>query len=200
MLLVFCLCPLVAEAQVHFGVKGGFQLTQMEFNTDALREGNRAGFFVGPELKIGLPVSGLAVDVAVLYDQRDLRTDHKVFKQKSIVIPANGRLGVGIGDAFGIFAYAGPQLSFNVGDDMLQWISDAGHNYQYTLQETLLSVNFGAGVYFTKHFEGSVSYNVPVSKTGDFTWDALNQQMQGQTWQHAKSRTNAWRIGVTYYF
>jgi hypothetical protein len=75
-------------------------------------------FFIGPPVKIGLPVTGLAIDAAALYDQRDLKVQHETFKQQSFVLQGDARYGVGLGDVLGLFLMAGPQFSFNVGDDV----------------------------------------------------------------------------------
>ncbi len=71
---------------------------------------------------------------------------------------------------------------------------------QMSLQETMLSINVGAGVSFAKHFEADLRYNIPISKTSDFTWNELGEAVWDQTWHHVKSRTNAWSISVTYFF
>ena len=203
MTMSFIVCHLSlaeAQAQVRFGVKGGFQLAEMEFNSKALKESNRAGFFIGPTLKIGLPITGLSVDATLLFDQRDLRVQGDTFKQKSLVAQGNMRAGAGLGDALSLFISAGPQFSFNVGDDVKQWFADDGDLKQFSLQETMLSFNIGAGATIAKHLEASVCYNLPISKTADFTWQQLGDELSDQTWHHAKTRTNAWSLAVVYYF
>ena len=188
------------EAQVRFGIKGGFQLAQMEFNTDALRSSNRAGFFIGPTLKIGLPLPAMTIDASMLFSQHDLKVQDEVFKQKSFVLQGNARIGAGLGEVLGIFLLGGPQFSFNVGDDVVHWFSEDGEFKQFTLQETMLSFNLGAGVTFASHFEAALHYNIPISKTGDFTWQQFSDELFDQTWNHAKTRTNAWSIAFTYFF
>lgn len=188
------------KAQVDFGVKGGYELTNMEFSAEVANRSNRSGFFVGPTLKISLPVTGVAVDVSGLYSKRDLKVESESFCQQSILLQGDARFSAGIGDALNIFIYLGPQFSFNVGDDILQWLTDNKELKQFTLQETMLSVNMGAGVTFAKHFEGRINYNVPISKTGDFTWSNTAGQMWDNVWHHSKTRTNAWSAAITYYF
>ena len=200
LLLALQILPATSEAKVRFGVTGGFQLTDMSLSHDALNKSNRMGWFAGPTVKFTLPVVGLGVDVAALYDQRDLKVDHTVFKQKSIVVQGSARYGVGIGDMLGIFLKAGPQFSFNVGDDFVHWLTTEEEYKQWSLQETMLSINLGAGVSFAKHFEADLRYNIPISKTSDFTWNELGNELWDQTWHHAKSRTNAWSVSVTYFF
>lgn len=190
-----------AQAQVRIGAKGGFQLANMEFSNDDLKKSNRVGFSIGPTIKIGLPITGLAIDAAALYDQRDLKVQDETFKQQSLILQGDARYGVGLGDLLGFFLMAGPQFSFNVGDDVMHWFdSNDGELKTFTLQETMLSVNFGLGISFANHFEGILSYNIPVSKTADFTWQSLGDKLWDQTWNHAKTRTNAWHLSVVYYF
>ena len=201
--LSFIICHLSVsevQAKVRFGATGGFQLTDMSFSNDALKKTNRMGWFAGPIVKFTLPVTGIGVDVAALYDQRDLKVDDTVFKQKSLVFQGAARFSAGIGDMLSLFLYAGPQFSFNVGDDFAHWLTTEEEYKQFSLQETMLSVNFGVGVSFAKHFEASIRYNVPISKTSDFTWNELGDQLADQTWHHAKSRTNAWSVSVSYFF
>ena len=198
--VTFHLPLITSEAKVRFGATGGFQLTDMSFSHDALDKSNRMGWFVGPTVKFTLPVVGMGVDVAALYDQRDLKVDDTVFKQKSVVLQGSARFGVGIGEMLGIFFKAGPQFSFNVGDDFVHWLTTEEEYKQWSLQETMLSINMGVGVTFAAHFEADLRYNVPISKTSDFTWNELGDQLWDQTWHHVKSRTNAWSVSVSYFF
>ncbi len=189
-----------AKAQVRFGLKGGYELTNMEFSTDAINRANRSGFFAGPTLKIGMPVTGLSIDVSGLYNKRDLKVKGEDFTQQSLLLQGDARYGVGIGDIVNIFILAGPQFSFNVGEDVKHWFADDGELKQFSLQETLLSINMGMGVTLAKHLEGSIRYNVPISKTADFTWSNAQKAMTDEVFKHAKTRSNAWSATLTYYF
>ena len=191
--------PVQAE-MVNFGLKGGFEMTNMDFTAESLNKSNRMGFYIGPQVRFKLPVVGLGIDVSALYDYRDLKVEEENFSQQSLLIPAHVRYGVGLGEALGIFLCAGPQFSFNLGDDIMYWIDKEKNNNQFNLQNTMLSLNFGVGVNFGPHLEAALFYNVPMGKTADFTWDQLGEQLQDQTWKRAKSRTNAWHISLSYYF
>ena len=198
---VICLFPFSeANSQVRFGLQGGFQMASLNFEHGSMDESNRIGFSLGPTIKIGLPITGLEVHAAALYDQRELKVDTNTFKQQSLVLQGDARLGVGLGDMLGIFLLAGPQFSFNVGDDVKQWFGSDGELKQFSIQETLLSVNFGLGVTFANHLEGAIRYNIPVSKTADFTWQQLGDQLAEQSWNHATTSTNVWSLSVCYYF
>jgi hypothetical protein len=182
------------------GLKGGFELTQMDFSTDALRNSNRAGFYVGPQLKFKLPVVGLGIEGSLLYSQRDMHVDGETLKQKSILMPVHARYGASIGEVVGVFFTAGPQFSFNVGDDIFYWKDEDDSNNQFSLQTTMLSINFGIGASLGPNLEAAVFYNVPLGKTADFTWDNLGNELKSQEWSRAKSRTNAWHIALSYFF
>jgi hypothetical protein len=200
-LLAAVLCLLSrAEAQVRFGLKGGFELTEMNFSASDLREANRVGFYAGPAVKFTLPVVGLNIDASVLYSQRDLKVDGEKILQKSLLLGGDLRYSVGLGDALSIFVNAGPQLSLNVGDDVFYWRDDEQNNHQYALQNTMISFNLGLGVSFLEHFEAGIYYNIPAGKTADFTWDKIGDNLKETSWNRAKSKTNAWHVAVAYFF
>jgi hypothetical protein len=188
------------QLKTQFGVKGGVQVSEMSFTSDVLKRSNRAGFFLGPVVKFKTPIVGFGVDVAALYDQRDLKVDGHVIKQKSIIVPANARLGADVFSMLGLFISAGPQFCFNLGDDIFHWTSEENIDKQFTLQNTTLSLNLGVGVTVGRHIEGALYYNMPLGKTGDFTWNDLSQQLHEESWSHAKSTVDAWRISITYFF
>lgn len=197
--VVLCL-PLQAGKLADFGVKGGFELTEMNFNSNDLQESNRAGFYVGPVVKFKLPVVGLGIDASLLYSKRDLKVDGNYIDQQSLLLPANLRYGVGLGSVMSIFASAGPQLSFNIGDDIFHWKDDELDNHQYSLQNTMISFNFGLGLNFGGHLEAGIYYNVPMGKTADFTWEEVGTDLVRTDWSREKTRTNAWHVAVAYYF
>ena len=192
--------PSSAQSGAQFGFRGAVQLTEMSFDSEVLGSNNRTGFSIGPTLKISTPVTGLSVDVAALYDQRDLKVDGQILHQKSILLPANARLGASVFKLVGIFLSAGPQLSFNLGNDIMQWVDQNGDAKQFTLQNTTLSLNIGAGVTIGSHLEGAVYYNLPLGKTADFTWNTLQEQLHDQSWERAKTTVDAWRLCLSYYF
>ena len=58
-----------AQAQIKFGVKGGLNVTRMSFDRAVFDESNQAGFYFGPTMKVGLPITGISIIGALLYDQ-----------------------------------------------------------------------------------------------------------------------------------
>ena len=47
-----------ANAQIKFGLKGGLDVTNMSLSNDVFDASNRAGFFVGPMVKVTVPIFG----------------------------------------------------------------------------------------------------------------------------------------------
>ena len=189
---------------LKFGIKGGLNLTKMTFSKDVYSSDNQAGFYLGPTLKLSLPL-GFCVDAAVLYDQRSTKVDiidvknapandegiktltsldTYDIKQKSIQIPINARYNIGLGSEAGIYLAVGPQFGFPVGDKVYN--TKLG---DYTLKSSNLSFNFGAGVYLLDHLEVGFSYNLAAGKSGEF-------KNAGDIDTH----NNAWQIGAAIYF
>lgn len=193
-----------AEAQVKFGIKGGLNVTSMSLDSKVLDAENRAGFFIGPTLKFTLPVVGLGIDASALYDQREAKAKAEVegaevesnFKTQSVNIPINVRYGFGLGSTASIFLFAGPQFGFNVGDKNQSIFKDMG---EWRLKSSTFSVNVGVGAMLLSHLQLSANYNIACGKTGDMTVS----KALGDTAQELLSkngRTNAWQIGLAYYF
>ena len=184
---------------VAFGVKGGIDVMKMEFDDDVFDNSNRGGWFVGPTVVFSVPVPGFSIDLSALYDERTLKVEGEKLEQKSVIIPANARIGASLG--FGsVYLCGGPQLAFNVGASSYRWEDVKNEVKQFSLQDTKFSVNLGVGASVGGHFEVMVNYNVPIGRTGDFTWSEVDTQLAKQTLKSAKSTANAWMLSVSYLF
>ena len=190
-----------ANAQIKFGLKGGVNVTSMSFSNEVFDASNRTGFFIGPTVKIQLPLVGLRIDASALYDQReakikvgDVETGSSV-KQQAIAVPINLRYGWGLSSLANIFLFAGPQFSFNVGDKDVELDGTKG---TWNLKNSNFSVNVGAGVTILKHLQLSANYNIACGKTGDAAWDQVTEALSKE--KKSRGRFNAWQIGLAYYF
>lgn len=192
-----------SEAQIKFGIKGGLNITDMSMDSKVLDASNRTGFFIGPSVKFTLPIVGLGIDAAALYDQRESKlkldaenqtgTDYSSnkVKQQAINIPINLRYGFGLGSLASIYLAAGPQFGFNVGDKDFNWTKGTS----YRLKSTNFSVNVGAGVSLIKHLEIGFNYNIACGKTGEVSAPKLTQELLS-----GEGKSNAWQISAAYYF
>lgn len=188
-----------ASGQIKFGLKGGFNVTDMSLNSSVLDASNRTGFFVGPTIKVQLPLVGLGIDASALYDQREAKikvgntTTKETLRSQAINVPINLRYGWGLSSMANIFLFAGPQFGFNVGDKD-QKITESS---TWSVKNSNFSLNFGAGVTLLSHLQLTANYNVVCGKTSDAT---ITEGLEQLTNKEVRSRANAWQIALAYYF
>ena len=192
-LLVTIVCISVnSEAKVKFGLRGGANITKMSFDKDVVDSKNTNGFYLGPTVKIGLPL-GFDIDGSVVYSQWKVETD--VFnanntpielKHKAIDIPLNLRKGFGLGDKASVFPFAGPQFSFNIGNKDL-------HDIDWTWKDSDISINLGVGAMLLNHIEVKANYNIPCGKTGSFN-------VENAVVKNISGKKKGWQIGAAIYF
>jgi opacity protein-like surface antigen len=173
----------------------------MSFDEKVFDTSNKAGWFIGPTLQVSLPVGGLGFDISAFYDQKGAEINGESITQKSILIPVNARLKFGLGGAAGIYAAVGPQFGFNVGDDKYTWKSlgnisgtQEQINNEFQLKKSSFSVNLGAGVYLSDHFEVGFVYNIALGKTADASFD------QGVKAVSDDTKAKSWQISAAYFF
>ena len=204
--LVFLLAAMMfatsANAQVKFGLKGGLNVTSMSFSEDVFDASNKTGFFVGPMVKVTVPIVGLSFDAAALYDQKEADVKYNIdgelgkttVRQKSINIPVNVRYGFGLSSLANAFLFAGPQWGINVGDKNFKW----NETSSYSLKKSNFSVNVGAGVTLLSHLQISANYNIACGKSADAS---LSKAVDAVTNAGKdKSHNNSWQIALGYWF
>ena len=86
-----------AQAQVKFGVKGGLNVTNMTFTKDIFDASNKTGFFIGPMVKVSLPL-GFSVDAAALYDQKSADVKYEYTEAMYVDKTTDGSLQSPSGD------------------------------------------------------------------------------------------------------
>lgn len=194
-LMAAMLVAIPAKAGINFGIKGGYNITNFSFSNEVLESSNKSGFFIGPSVKIGIPVLPIGFEVAALYDQRDAKLSttangEETLSQKSINIPVNIRYELGLGDMAGIYVAAGPQFGFNIGDKKFSF-SNAN---DYEMKDSNLSLNLGAGIRLVSHLEIGFNYNIALGKTGEFN------EVDGVKNLVGNGKANSWQISAAYYF
>ena len=190
---------LPSQAQVKFGLKGGLNLTNFSLNESiSANMKSKEGFHIGPTVKIGLPVTGLSLDASALYDQRSAKAEangvSSTIKSQSIQVPINVRYGVGLGSVANLFAFAGPQFGFNLGDKNQKLLSEAAN---WTLRSSNVSANVGIGATILDHLQISANYNFALGKTGEVEfWDAAKNTWNAVT----DGKASSWQVSAAYFF
>lgn len=178
-----------AAAQLRFGVKGGLDINKMHFsaNGENLNSDNRAGWFIGPTAEFKVPLIGLGVNGAFLFDQRKTKfDDNNTYTENFFAIPINLKYSFGMSSVAGAFLTAGPQFSCKVGGKNKTWQDYTSYN-----SETwATSFNVGAGVRVGGHLDIGANYNFTCGKSGYYT--------DGTT--RVRARNNGWQIYLGYVF
>lgn len=197
--LALLLATVSASAGIKFGIRGGVNVTNVSIAD--IPGISKTGFYLGPTLKLGLPL-GFDIDASLLYNQleadpdiyvtqADYPTVHQAddptgdkgpnLKRKAISIPLNLRKGFGFGDNASIFLFAGPQISWNIGDKSIT-------EYNYKWKSADISVNAGVGVMLLKRIEVKANYTFPCSSAGK------SEGGEPYDW-----KLKGWQIGMAIY-
>lgn len=170
-----------AQAQIHFGVKGGLNLSKASFSNvgDNFKKDNFTGFFIGPMAEFNIPIVGLGVDAALLFAQRGIKVsegneDYTV-KQNGIDIPVNLKYTIGLGSLAGIYFAAGPDFYFDfAGNKTIEGVKT-------DKKKAEVGINVGAGVKLLNHLQVGANYNIPLGDTAKL--EGIDGSYKTKTWQ-----------------
>ena len=184
--LLMAVCVFTAlPAQAQFfqlGIKGGANVSKLSFNDE-----DRGGFFIGPMAEVTIPIIGIGVDAALLYNQKGSKSDEYNMKQSGLDIPINLKYTFGLGSMLGIYVAAGPDFFFNFKDDT--------HNV--IKKKSTVGLNLGVGVKLIKHLQVGINYNIPMGESGEVNmdWDTVKD-----TWKGRNYKIKTWQMSLAYMF
>ena len=187
LLVVCCWLAIPAQAQVHFGVKGGLDISKLSFSTDMFKGENRTGFFIGPMMEFTLPVIGIGIDAAAMYAQSGLKAEYVSGKEseaktlQSIEVPINLKWTLGLGSTLGAYLAVGPQFGFNLDKELWENVN---------AKKCAVSVNVGVGLKLIQHLQVGVNYNIGASKLANI----------GEENYETNLRKNSWQVSLAYLF
>ncbi len=209
-----------------FGAKAGLNLNNMSVSSfssssanaaeaanQAMDKDNQAGWFIGPTVKVTIPISGISLDASALFDKRSSKIEGLTYNtlgiptkttttlnQNSIQIPINIRYGVSLGSLVGAYAFLGPQFGFNLGDKTKNYTDLKNDMSTWTLRSSSLSGNIGVGVTVLSKLQIALNYNFPLGKAGEFKTDytVVGTAMTALT--KADIKNKCWQLSAAYYF
>ncbi len=207
---VLCMVPAAKAIDFTYGVQAGLNLTRLNTNSKdgmmgLFNSNNRAGFFVGPKIYLGIAM-GLSVNLAAEYnlskysittETPGMSEDGEILtytgteskNQSSFEIPLNLRYSFGVGK-ISIFAETGPQFGFNIGSKKVG---------EFFKNENMVnSWNLGIGVRVRK-FEIGASYNFGMNKVGKTILEGINENLVSKADLPSYKR-NTFQAHLTYYF
>jgi len=189
MALMVCATSTVC-AQFRYGVKGGVNISKVQFNKDIFEAENVIGFHIGPTVEYKWKL-GLGLDAAILYSQKGFRTDFENLdnvnlKNSYIEVPVNVRYKLKI-PLISPYVAAGPYMSFLVGDKEKKvnyWISDIfGQEGQLKSKTFGFGVNFTAGLEVLNRIQLGCTYNWGlIDNFNDFNVKDVNYNGKTHTW------------------
>ena len=163
LMIAICIAmAMPAQAQIHFGVKGGLNLSKASFSnvSENFKKDNFTGFFIGPMAEFNIPIVGLGVDASLLFAQRGIKVsegnDDITVKQNGIDIPVNLKYTIGLGSLAGIYLAAGPDFYF-----------DFEKKSGIDKKKAEVGINVGAGLKLLNHLQVGANYNIPLGNTAD---------------------------------
>ena len=185
--MMFCVLP--SNAQVKLGVKGGLNLSDISLSGslfDNFRSGNHSGFFIGPMLDVNVPIIGIGVDAALLYNQLgvNLKGDNQsnTIKEKTLQVPINLKYTIGLGRLAGFYLAVGPQWGFNIDNEKAKDVLNETIDGDFFKKSTI-SGNIGTGLKFINHLQVGLNYNFPISKNGEVSDGTKSASVKARTWQ-----------------
>ena len=188
LMIAICIAmAMPAQAQIHFGVKGGLNLSKASFSNvgENFKKDNFTGFFIGPMAEFNIPIVGLGVDASLLFAQRGIKVsegnDEYTIKQNVIDIPVNLKYTIGLGSLAGIYLAAGPDFYFDfAGNKTVEGM-------RTDKKKAEVGINVGAGLKLLNHLQVGANYNIPLGDTADIDTGG-------------SYKTKTWQVSVAYIF
>lgn len=193
LMIVVCIAmAMPAQAQIHFGVKGGLNLSKASLSnvSENFKKDNFTGFFIGPMAEVSIPIVGLGLDGALLFSQRGVELEGRKIKQNGLDIPINLKYNIGLGSLLGIYIAAGPDFYFDFEKNKNVWDSEE-YEFRTDKKRTEIGINLGAGVKLVNHLQLGFNYNIPL---GD------SAKLIDSTAESASYKTKTWQVSVAYIF
>jgi hypothetical protein len=179
-LLTLIIVP--ARAQIHFGIKGGVNISSVHFNSDIVSSDNITGFSIGPMLEIMAPYTGVGVDVAVLYSQKGMgMVNNKPGSDQTtdyIDIPVNFKWKVGI-PLIKAYVAAGPYIGIKVDGEKVWDIPNVVGGTIKT-KSFGAGLNFGLGAEVLERLQVGFNYGVGLTNNYSGTGGVNNESFSGK--------------------
>lgn len=191
-----------AQAQVKFGLKAGLNVSKVKLDKEVFDSKNRTGFFVGPMVEFSIPLVGLNLDAALLYDNKvvgvkgEAGDDIEIDKDETLQyldIPINLKYVIGLGSMASVYVATGPQFSYNIGDKKL-------FDNSYSLKSSQFSWNFGAGVKLVQHLQVGYNFNLGMGNTADVKSGTVAGEVGNLFMGKKLKGTNTHQLSVAYLF
>lgn len=162
-----------AEAQLHWGVRGGADFSKFPTNAEQFKSEYYTGFHVGPTVELQLPLR-FSVDASVLFSQKNIGISMEETKLKDILktsyiaIPVNAKYDVLSLPAVDLMVIAGPQFNFMLNNN-LEKLTELKAIRDVEAKKLSMGFNVGLGVRVLKMVQIAALYQATLSDDYKFT-------------------------------
>lgn len=183
-----------ANAQLRFGLKGGFDVSNNRLNKDILNTSNRLGFQVGGTMELMAPIVGWGAELSLLYGHQEFNIkgtkaddieSAKISDYNYLRVPLNLKKKFSVLGLFGVFIQAGPYAEFKLSG------GDVSLEKQYKSKSFGAGLNAGAGVELLNHLEVGMYYRKALT----------DNYSDSKGWGNiVKNKPDNWSVNLTYFF
>ena len=159
LMIAICIAmTMPAQAQIHFGVKGGLNLSKASFSnvSENFKKDNFTGFFIGPMAEFNIPIVGLGVDASLLFAQRGIKVSEG---NDDITVKQNGI------DTYFSFLLINSRFLFKIEIKV----------------RTCSQINTCQASQTNGIFQVGANYNIPLGNTADI--EGTDASYKTKTWQ-----------------
>lgn len=186
-----------ASAQLRFGLKGGFDVSNNRINKDILNAHNRLGFQIGGTMELMAPIIGWGGELSLLYGHQKFDVDgakdannkgnYSLSDYNYIRIPLNLKKKFSVVGIFGVFIAAGPYIEFKLDGGNLSDGID-----QYKSKSFGAGINVGAGIELINHLELGMYYRKSLTNNYGEDKPTIGDIL--------KDKPHNWSVNLTYFF
>lgn len=184
--LLMMLVMLPMSAQLRFGVSGGMLMNKISVRGYTLDTKNSLGWYVGPTVEVGVPLTGLKFDASAHFQRIKAECDAGDFTINTLSLPLNLKYVIGLGGLAGIYLAAGPQFDYVLNSKYRAYSIPAYTTREGVFSKAQVSINVGAGVRLLRHLQLGASYNIPTKWSNNLGFFEV--------------RNNIWKVNMTVLF
>jgi len=184
-----------ASAQLKFGLKAGFDVSENKINKDVLNAHNRLGFQVGPTLQVGIPLIGLGVETGLLYGFKEYDVKEEevgdVSNYSYLMVPLQLKKSFSLLGTLGVYAKGGPYAEFKLGGGDFKFNNESLDKVKS--KSFGMGLNFGVGVNIFSKLEVGMDYRFKLTDNYKDYDPGF-----GDIFKTKKDKT--WNVNLTYLF
>lgn len=154
-----------------WGVEAGMNFNKLSFARSDFESSNRLGFFVGPKVRVKVPILGFGADAALLYSLNSAKVvnetpDGEVSVNRSLSyfeVPLNLRYTFDL-RILSLYLATGPQYHYCLSTNGT--IEDLYGTQLEDFSRSTWGWNVGAGIEIVDRLQIGITYTIPISESG----------------------------------